>query len=144
MIRDARPADAGSLCELLTQLGYPTSASEVASRLARVQRRSRVAVAADAQDTPAGLIVLATIDALEHELPLCMVVALVVRDSDRRRGVGAELLAEAESWAAGQGCGRVVLGTAHHRTDAIRFYRAHGYQETGLRFVKRLSASTSR
>lgn len=144
MIRDARPADAASLCELLTQLGYPASADEVAVRLAHVQRRSRVVVAADVQDTPAGLIVLATIDALEHDLPLCMVVALVVRDSDRRRGVGAELLAEAERWAVDQGCGRVVLGTADHRTDAIRFYRSHGYQETGLRFVKPLSASTSR
>jgi hypothetical protein len=33
-----------------------------------------------------------------------------------------------------------VHGTAHHRTDAIRFYRLHGYQETGLRFAKPLPA----
>jgi GNAT superfamily N-acetyltransferase len=144
MIRDALPADAAALSELLTQLGYPASANEVAARLARVQRRSRVVVAVAAQGIPAGLIVLATIDALEHDLPLCMVVALVVRDRDRRRGVGAELLAEAERWAVDQGCGRIVLGTAHHRTEAIRFYRSHGYQETGLRLVKPLSDRTFR
>jgi GNAT superfamily N-acetyltransferase len=120
MIRDAGPADAAHLSDLLTQLGYPASAVDVAARLARVMRHSRVVVAVDAGDVPAGLVVLARIDALEHDLPLCMVVALVVRDSARRRGVGGDLLAEAERWAVEQGCGRVVLGTAHHRTDAIR------------------------
>jgi GNAT superfamily N-acetyltransferase len=140
VIRDAVDADAEHLSELLTQLGYPASPADVAARLARVTRRSRLVVAVDAGDVPAGLVVLARIDALEHDRPLCMVVALVVRDSDRRRGVGGELLAEAERWALEQGCGRVVLGTAHQRTDAIRFYRSHGYQETGLRFVKTLPA----
>lgn len=140
MIRDAVAADAAHLSELLTQLGYPASAPQVAARLDRVQRRSRVVVAVDGGDVPAGLIGLARIDTLEHDLPVCMVIALVVRDIHRRRGVGGELLAEAERWAVEQGCGRVVLGTAHHRTDAIRFYRSHGYQETGLRFAKPLPA----
>jgi len=140
MIRDADAGDAAHLSELLTQLGYPASAADVAARLARVTQHSRLVVVVDREDVPAGLIVLARIDALEHDLPLCMIVALVVRDSDRRRGAGGELLAEAERWAVEQGCGRVVLGTAHRRIDAIGFYRSHGYLETGIRFVKTLPA----
>jgi len=144
MIRDATAADVPALAQLLTQLGYPVQAGEIGGRLARVQSTARVVVAVGGAGVPDGLIVTHVVNALEQPLPMCLIVALVVREAERGRGVGGELLAEAERWAAEHGCGRVIVGTASHREGAKRFYRARGYEETGVRFAKLLPSSTPR
>jgi GNAT superfamily N-acetyltransferase len=70
--------------------------------------------------------------------PSGQIVAMVVGEKYRRRGIGQALLAQADVWFAARGVQRVSLTSALHRSDAHAFYRACGYEENGLRFVREL------
>ena len=79
---------------------------------------------------------------LMYYLPLgartCRITALVVSDGEQRRGVGRMLLREAEHRARLAGAARIELTSATHRTEAHAFYKACGFNESALRFLKRL------
>jgi GNAT superfamily N-acetyltransferase len=54
--------------------------------------------------------------------PRCWVEDLAVDPGRRSEGVGAELLAQARSWARAAGATHLELDTAESRGDAQRFY----------------------
>jgi GNAT superfamily N-acetyltransferase len=53
-------------------------------------------------------------------------------------GIGRRLMERIEAWLRDHGATRLTLTSGKQRTEAHRFYRRLGYEETGLRFVKRL------
>jgi GNAT superfamily N-acetyltransferase len=59
---------------------------------------------------------------------------IVVRDRDRRRGIGRALMDAFEGWAAAEGCALVALATRR----AAPFYRDLGYEESASYFRKLL------
>ena len=61
-----------------------------------------------------------------------------VRRDMRSQGVGAKLLAAAEELARREGCYRVQLTSRNIRSDAHRFYEAHGFIATSQGFKKLL------
>lgn len=61
-----------------------------------------------------------------------------VRRDLRSQGVGAKLLAAAEELARREGCYRVQLTSRNIRSDAHRFYEAHGFIATSQGFKKLL------
>ena len=63
---------------------------------------------------------------------------LYISPAWRRRGVGRALLAAAETWFRERGATRIMLVSGVHRPEAHAFYRACGYEHTGLRFVRHL------
>ena len=63
---------------------------------------------------------------------------LVVDAAHRSTGIGAGLLEHLERVAVAAGARCVELDSGHQRTDAHRFYRAHGYRDTGLKFHRLL------
>jgi GNAT superfamily N-acetyltransferase len=66
---------------------------------------------------------------------------MAVTEARRRHGVGRQLLGRFEEWAGGQGASRMRLTSQLHRTrDAHEFYPALGYEKTGYRFEKDLTA----
>ena len=79
---------------------------------------------------------------LMYYLPLgaltCRITAIAVADTEQRRGIGKRLLREAEQRARAAGAARVELTSAMHREDAHAFYRACGYEDSAVRFLKRL------
>jgi len=77
---------------------------------------------------------------LEHDRPAARLIALVVAERFRRRGVARELVQAAEAEARALGCSSIVLTSADHREDAHAFYLAAGYDQTGRRFAKELGA----
>jgi GNAT superfamily N-acetyltransferase len=66
--------------------------------------------------------------------PVGWVEEVVVRDRDRRRGIGRMLMDAFEDWAAGEGCALVALATRR----AAPFYRDLGYEESAAYFRKLL------
>lgn len=59
--------------------------------------------------------------------------------ADRRSaGIGAMMMAHAESWARGRGAASIELGSNKARIDAHRFYRRLGYDQSHEGFKKRL------
>jgi len=66
------------------------------------------------------------------------VVALSVEAHHRGQGIGARLLAHAESWLRARGAAACIANSGAHRANAHRFYQREGYQATGWRFLKDL------
>jgi GNAT superfamily N-acetyltransferase len=136
-IRDARPADAAAIADLLGELGYPAKAAPVQRRLERIAHdRSSTLFVAEVSGEIAGLGGLHVLPLIEHDELGCMLTAMVVGAGHRRQGIGAELLRAVEREARSRGCNRLVLGSADRRADAHAFYESLGFEATGRRFVK--------
>jgi GNAT superfamily N-acetyltransferase len=129
-------ADAPVVASLATQLGYPSSPDEIATRFEELRRRpeDEVLVATDAEDKPIGWVHVARVAALETG-PTALVGGLVVDEAHRSSGVGAELLAAAEVWAGRHGAVRMVVRSRTTRQRAHRFYERAGYVQIKLSHV---------
>jgi GNAT superfamily N-acetyltransferase len=68
------------------------------------------------------------------------VIALVVTPEAQRHGIGRQLLRDAERRARQAGAARIELTSGSQRTDAHAFYRACGYSDGTLRFIKPLGS----
>jgi GNAT superfamily N-acetyltransferase len=140
-IRPMRAGDAEAVAVLAGQLGYPSSTQEVHERMRHVLGRDDAAalVAEDAGRVIAWLHVeMRRSLVADHE---AQVMALVVDEACRSRGIGAAMMAAAEDWARRQGADRLRVGSRVTRTDAHRFYERLGYDlsKTSHWFEKRLT-----
>lgn len=140
-VRPAGPGDAAAIARLLTALGYPCDARDAAARVQAVQadRRQQLLLAC-IDGVGCGLLGLDVLYYLPLGAPTCRITALVVLPDMQRRGVGRRLIREAERRARQAGATRLELVSAAHRQDAHAFYRAQGFGEGALRFVKALGA----
>jgi GNAT superfamily N-acetyltransferase len=66
----------------------------------------------------------------------CEIESMHVREDNRSQGVGGALIDAAEAFARERGCYRMQLTSNAVRTDAHRFYVAHGYSATHQGFKK--------
>ena len=141
MIRPAQEGDALQLAELMTQLGYPTSAEEMAGRMQTILRDETFATfVATEGNNVLGMIGVSDCPSYEHNDRNGRIIALVVRADMRRRGLGRELIHFAEDYLAQKKVGRIVLTSRFTREDAHKFYESLGYVRTGLRFMKEIRA----
>ena len=139
MIRAAEESDAPALAELMTQLGYRTSAEEMRERLSAIFRHQDFATfVAVEENEVCGMIGLSASVGYEHDDPTGRIMALVVDERMRGRGIGRALLAAAEEYFARKKIVRVVLTSRFTREKAHAFYESLGYVRTGLRFMKNL------
>ena len=128
-IRLAQTTDAAAVNVLLHQLDYPQDGT--AATAARIQTwgddPSSAAYVADADGDLLGLVAVHICPFFERAGSWGRIVALVVSDQARRQGVGGQLVAAAESFAASHGCVRVEVTSADRRQDAHGFYLRRGY-----------------
>ena len=138
-VRAVEKSDAGPLAVLMTELGYPTRPSEMQMRLdtilANSEYRTFVAVSAGEVCGMIGTCVLYT---HEHNSPAGRIIALVVSEKMRGRGVGRALIRAAETDFAARNIKRIGLNTRFQREQAHLFYERLGYVKNGFRFVKEL------
>ena len=138
-LRNATPADAEDVAALLGTLGYPCDARDAAERIAMVLGNDRQALLLARRNGAAcGLLALDFMYYLPLGTTTCRVTALVVGDEARGHGVGRALLRDAERRARAGGAARLEVTSAGHRTEAPAFYRACGFGEGAVRFVKSL------
>ena len=135
-IRDARLDDADAIARLLEQLGYPTDADDVPSRLERIRIVGDRLVVAELDGNVVGLAQLHVSPTIAVERPAAKIDGIVVDESHRGQGIGRALIAEMEAEARVRGCPLLYLTTATRRADAHEFYRRVGFEETGRRFGK--------
>jgi GNAT superfamily N-acetyltransferase len=138
-IRDARPADAEAIAHLLTQLGYPSDAEAVESRLDRLLIVGDRVVVAELSGTVVGLAHLQVTPAIERDRPAAKVGALVVDEAHRGHGIGRALVDAMEEEARRRGCELLFLTTSERRGDAHAFYERVGLEHTGRRYGRTLS-----
>ncbi len=139
MIRQAEERDASALAELMTQLGYATAANEMAERLRTIfQEQDFATFVAVEENEVCGMIGVSASPSYEHNDRIGRIVALVVHERMRGRGIGRALLSAAEDYFARAKVVRVVLTSRFAREKAHAFYESRGYLRTGLRFMKQL------
>ena len=139
-IRVAEMNDAAALAQLMCELGYQTTKSEMQMRMERIAAddcyRTFVAVL---DGKVCGMIGTLTCPSYEHNDPGGRILALVTSSAERRRGIGRALMEAAEKDFVQRGIRRVALNTRLAREDAHKFYESLGYERNGWRFVKQLS-----
>lgn len=140
MIRLAEASDAHALSELLTQLGYPSSASEIAGRLEAVATFPHAVafVAINGYGEVVGLITAHLFPSIHDNQPVAWLTTLVVLEDARGAGIGSSLVKHIEKWATQNGARRLAVTSATHREEAHAFYEKRDYERTGLRFAKDL------
>ncbi|MDQ2767314.1 MAG: GNAT family N-acetyltransferase [Gemmatimonadota bacterium] len=140
-IRPATANDSDAVAALLTELGHPTRASDIPSRLAALAREGgSTLVAVDERDLPLGLICLALHTTLHTSGQVAYITTLVTAAAARRRGIGKLLVERAFEWAREHRCARLSVTSAERRADAHAFYPACGLPYTGRRFAAALES----
>jgi ribosomal protein S18 acetylase RimI-like enzyme len=145
-ITDLLAADCAALAPLLESLGYRAASATTARLLAAgfaAEGACRALVArSPGADRVAGaepeIVGFATthVTPFLHRPPAGRVTALAVLPEFQGQGIGRALLARCEEILLAAGCDRIELTSGSKRLEAHRFYRALGYDETGVRFVK--------
>jgi ribosomal protein S18 acetylase RimI-like enzyme len=139
-IRATEMNDAAALAQLMCELGYETTKSEMHIRLERIgnDERCRIFVAV-CNGKVCGMIGTLTYPSIEHNDSSGRIVALVILRTMRRRGIGRALIASAEKDFAQREIRRIALNTQLAREEAHKFYESLGYERNGWRYVKQLS-----
>ena len=138
-LRSASLIDADDVAALLSELGYPCDRLEAAQRIAAIIDNDRQAlVVARSEGVVSGLVALDFMYYLPLGTTTCRITALVVTPAARGQGLGRQLLREAERRARTGGAARLELSSGSQRTDAHAFYKACGFGDGTLRFIKRL------
>ena len=127
-IREARPRDYARIAELAGQLGYPSSADEIAKRLDGMQHSNEHAVfVAQVGSDLAGWLAVFVYRVVEADAR-AEISGFVVDERYRSQRVGMHLLARAERWAREKGCRAIGLRSNVIRDRAHAFYERHGYR----------------
>lgn len=140
-IRPAAPSDASVLCELLAQLGYPATVDEIPARLSAVANFPRAAafVAINGYGEVVGLATTHIFPSIHDIQPVAYLTTLVVLEDARGAGIGSALVKHVEQWATRNGAKRLSVTSGMHRRATHEFYVKRDYENTGLRFTKKLT-----
>ena len=136
-LRPAALSDVNAVAALMTQLGYPSTPSQVNPRLTRMLAHPDYAgFVAEAASEVVALVLVHMEHGLEYDAIYGRIMGLVVDERFRGRGLGKQLMQYVERWCKDRGADRIVLTSANRRLDSHKFYDAIGYERTGLRFAK--------
>ena len=138
-LRSASLMDADDVAVLLSDLGYPCDREDASERIHAIIANDRQALVLARHDgAVCGLIALDFMYYLPLGTTTCRITAMVVTPEAQGRGLGRQLLREAERRARVGGAARLEITSGSQRSDAHAFYRACGYSDGTLRFVKHL------
>jgi GNAT superfamily N-acetyltransferase len=139
ILRPADVQDAASLAQLMTQLGYASTADEMVDRLRAVgQSPDYHTIIAEADGGSSDSLEWQSGGITKRNGLYGRILALVVAESAQGKGFGRALMGDAEAWLRARGARTVYINSGHHRKAAHWFYRSCGYSDTGVRFVKEL------
>jgi GNAT superfamily N-acetyltransferase len=126
-IRPGRAGDAAALARLCTELGYPSTETQVAGRLRLLEATEHGLFVAEGEDGGLrGVIDVHTRVVLEED-PFAELIALVVTEDAQGEGIGSALVAEAVRWARARHLPKVWVRVSLWREATPRFYESLGF-----------------
>lgn len=137
VLRPADPADAVRIAALFTDEGYPAGASDIVARLERFSSEQAAVIVADIDGEVMGFVAVHLIPRFEHGDHIARVLALVVDQGARERGLGGQLMGEAERVARDAGAAFVEITAGHHRPEARHLYESLGYDASVTAYLRK-------
>jgi GNAT superfamily N-acetyltransferase len=137
-LRDAKPADAPRLVELIRFLGHDINEKQVRKNLAALKKAGETPMVATLDKKVVGLIGLHVMTTIHRDSPVGRIPALVVAKEAQGMKLGRLLVDAAEQWCRKKGCKLIEVTSNDRRADAHAFYRHMGYERTSIRFFKKL------
>jgi ribosomal protein S18 acetylase RimI-like enzyme len=134
-VRPARPADAQAIAALVTKLGYPAGAKELAARLPGLKTEPPLVAE---QGKVIGILTWHVTPVLHRPHPVGRITMMAVAEGERRRGVGRALIEAAFERLRAKGCGLVEVTSNADLSGAHAFYGKLGFERTSYRFAKKL------
>lgn len=130
-VRPATADDAERFATLLTDEGYPAGPSDLAARIERFTTTGARVLAAEASGEVIGFVAFHVLPRFETDERFARIVALVVDPGVRERGIGRQLMGEAERLAVEDGAAFLEVTAGHHRPEARKLFESLGY-DAGL------------
>ena len=141
VIKPAAITDFATIASLVSELGYPTSPSEMQRRLEAIfHDPDYFTLTACDGDHVVGFVGTRVGPLYEADGRYGQIMALAVAASHHRRGVGRMLMRAAESKLIECGARELVVTSGLHRSGAHAFYESCGYTFTGRRYKKLLGS----
>ncbi len=137
-LRDARPADASALTELIRDLGHEIDEQSVRKNLTALKKLDETPLVATLGKQVVGLVGVHRTVTIHRDAPLGRLTILVVAERAQGAGLGRKLVEAAEERLRGFGCKMVEVTSNDRRSQAHDFYRRLGYERTSARFFKKL------
>lgn len=137
IIREPLHTDALELSGLMDDLGYPTSKSQMQTRMRTIQNDPNYQTfVAENEGGLIGMIGLFKGFSYEKDEPYVRIIAFVVKEEYRKQGVGQALVSHAEDWAEQVGAHKIAVNTSQVRTQSRVFYTNRGFVDSGVGFYK--------
>jgi len=137
-VREARPADAPRLAQLIRYLGHEIDEKSVRKNLAALKKTGETPLVATLGKDVVGLCGLKKQVVISRPAPLGRLTTVVVAQEAQGRGIGRMLVEAAEERLRRAGCKMVEVTSNDRRTEAHAFYGHLGYERTSMRFAKAL------
>jgi GNAT superfamily N-acetyltransferase len=129
-VRRLRPDDASSVSHLLRQLGYPANDAEVRRRIEAWTADDRgAAFGATIAHRLVGCAAVYVVPFFERPGSRARLVALVVDEAYRQRGLGSVLVKQVREFARLSAAVEIEVTSRRERTDAQRFYSGAGFAD---------------
>jgi GNAT superfamily N-acetyltransferase len=133
IIRNAKEKDASQLITLLMQMGpkYEMNLKNMKGRIAAFNSKGHQIVVAEQDDIIIGLIAFGCYEQFRIPGSCCHIDTLVVDKNHKGKGIGKQLVMEAEKYAQEQGAITMELITANFRRSSgtHAFYESLGYKD---------------
>jgi GNAT superfamily N-acetyltransferase len=137
-VREAKPADAPRLVELVRLLGKEIDEKSLRRNLARLKKDGEAPLVATLGKDVVGLCGVSARVMIHRPAPIGRISPLVVAEQAQGHGIGRMLVEAAEAWMRRKGCTLVEVTSNDRRAEAHAFYRHMGYERTSIRFAKTL------
>ena len=137
-LREAKPADAPRLVELVDELGHPIDEKRLRKNLTALKKLGETPLVATLDKKVVGLVGMHRTVTIHRDAPLGRITILVVTKSAQRMKLGRLLVEAAEDWCRKKGCKLVEVTSNDRRAEAHAFYRHMGYERSSIRFFKKL------
>lgn len=142
-IRKAMMGDKLAIQNLLNQLGYDNTEVFLKEKLEMLLKHPDEELLVYEQENKViGLMSIHIIPQIALRGDFARISYFSIDSGFRSQRIGLEMEAYCEAYAVKRGCDRIEVHCHSRRTDAHRFYRRQGYEESPKYFMKKISGVT--
>lgn len=146
LLRKSTPGDLPAIYRLICALEDSTLPLQAFSSIYQTQLASPAYyhLVCEQDGAVAGVLTLRFEAQLHHAARIAEILEFVVDPACRGCGIGRAMLACARRLAQENGCVQIELDTNQARTEAHRFYRREGMNNTHFKFCRPLEPASGR